>query len=524
MRFNTQSVLSALAMTVLVFSSCTDQDNIQNSTPPFENQDNIKKAVETKGEFVPGQYIVILKENQLREVTETSAQRTALKINQVLSSTALSRDSVIAEYKYATKGFATRLNSQQLELLKLNPLVDRVVKDQIYRVGGTVLNVDEKHSSNYSAMRMSQTIPWGITRVGGPHDGTGLTAWVLDSGVDLDHPDLNVDVAKSVNYVSGEINDDLNGHGTHVAGIIGAKNNSMYTVGVAAGATIVSVKTCNFLGDCDKSDILSGIDYITLYASYGDIINMSIWYPNDTVLDDAVKLSVSSGLRYVLIAGNAKDDANNYSPGRINGDNIWTVSAFDENDDFAAVYSCNPDFGSNYGNSTNAPIDYSAPGELILSLYKNGTTATLCGTSQAAPHLAGMLLLNAYSPSLVTTNGTVNFDPDPVPDNIAVYFPLKVNISGPTSLDSGVQGSWTATPVNGQGTSSYQWYYRVDGSSSWVSAGSNSLSWTFTNTTSSTIQAGIKVEITNNYGPEYAEKEYAVFIQSSGCGPGVFGC
>ena len=100
MRFNTQSVLYALAMTVLVFSSCTDQDNIQNSTPPFENQDNLKKAVETKGEFVPGQYIVILKENQLREVTETSAQRTALKINQVLSSTALSRDSVIAEYKY----------------------------------------------------------------------------------------------------------------------------------------------------------------------------------------------------------------------------------------------------------------------------------------------------------------------------------------------------------------------------------------------------------------------------------------
>tara|TARA_R110002126_G_scaffold203717_1_gene351218 strand:+ start:1463 stop:2938 length:1476 start_codon:yes stop_codon:yes gene_type:complete len=473
-------------VTMFVFNSCTDKDNIQNSSLPVENEQTHKKTTEEKREFIPGQYIVILKENQLREVTEAAAQRTTLKINQVLSATGLSRDSVFAEYKYATKGFATRLNPQQVELLKLNPLVDRVVKNQRYRVGSIVSDADEENSLSYSAMHTSQTVPWGTTRVGGPHEGTGLTAWVIDSGVDLDHPDLNVDVANSVNFVSGEINDDLLGHGTHVAGIIAAKNNSSYTVGVAAGATIVSVKTCDQDKKCSKSNILSGIDYVTLNASYGDIINMSIWTNLvDPDLDDAVLISASSGLRYVIIAGNARRNANTNSPGRANDPNIWTVTAFDQNDDFASYFcSGNPFEGSNYGGSE---IEYSAPGVDILSLYKNASTKTFCGTSMAAPHVAGLLLITAYSPSLVTTDGTVNNDRDPVPDNIPVYHPLEVNVSGPSSLDSGVQGTWTATPVNGQGASSYQWYYRVDGTSPWISAGSNSnsFSWTFTNSTSS---------------------------------------
>lgn len=73
----------------------------------------------------------------------------------------------------------------------------------------------------------SQTVPWGITRVGGPLNGTGKKAWILDTGIDLDHPDLNVDVANSVSFIATESADDLNGHGTHIAGTFAAINNSM---------------------------------------------------------------------------------------------------------------------------------------------------------------------------------------------------------------------------------------------------------------------------------------------------------
>jgi len=77
------------------------------------------------------------------------------------------------------------------------------------------------------SLLMSQTTPWGITRVDGAQNGVGKKAWILDTGIDLDHPDMNVDVANSVSFIATESADDLNGHGTHIAGTIAAINNSM---------------------------------------------------------------------------------------------------------------------------------------------------------------------------------------------------------------------------------------------------------------------------------------------------------
>jgi len=163
------------------------------------------------------------------------------------------------------------------------------------------------------SLLMSQTTPWGITRVGGVQNGVGKKAWVLDTGIDLDHPDLNVDVGNSVSFVGGESADDLNGHGTHVAGILAAKDNSTDVVGVAAGATVVSVKVCNASLQCFVSDVDAGVDYVASRYTAGDVANISLGYPIEgnprvdiplSVLENSVTVAANDGLLFAISAGN----------------------------------------------------------------------------------------------------------------------------------------------------------------------------------------------------------------------------
>ncbi|HBQ61833.1 MAG TPA: peptidase S8, partial [Balneolaceae bacterium] len=276
-------------------------------------------------------------------------------------------------------------------------------------------------SSNVNNTLMSQSTPWGITRVGAPLNGTGKKAWVLDTGIDLDHPDLNVDYGSSASFVAGESADDGHGHGTHVAGTIAAKDNSTGVVGVAADADVVAVKVCDSSGQCYTSDLDAGIDYIVSNYSSGDVANISLGWPITgnsrvdlalSVLENTIKTAADDGLMFAIAAGNESQDANNKSPARIAYNNVWTVSAHDDNDDFASF--------SNYG---NPPIEYSNPGVDILSLWKNGGTNTIGGTSMAAPHIAGLLLT---VPNDINTDGYVTNDPDNDPDAIAAYTPLEV--------------------------------------------------------------------------------------------------
>lgn len=250
-----------------------------------------------------------------------------------------------------------------------------------------------------------QVTPYGITRVGGPQDGTGLTAWIIDTGIDLDHPDLNVDVARSANFASGRSANDGHGHGTHVAGTVAAKNNDIDVVGVAAGATVVAVRVLGNGGTGSNSDVIAGVNYVAATASPGDAANMSLGGGVSQALDDAVVNASNQGIRFALAAGNESDDANNHSPARANGSNIWTVSAIDSNDNFASF--------SNFG---NPPVDCAAPGVGVVSLARGGGTATASGTSMAAPHVAGILLFGTPG-----SDGTANNDPDGNPDPICHF-------------------------------------------------------------------------------------------------------
>ena len=299
-------------------------------------------------------------------------------------------------YANSISGFSTTLNDLELAKVLADHRVDFVEKD---------IMINKGKPGGGGGSKPSQTVPYGITRVNGTsYTGSGI-AWIIDTGVDLDHPDLNVDASKGFNAFTtgkdGQSLDDGNGHGTHCAGIVAAKNNSIGVVGVAAGATVVPVKVLNSQGSGSYSGVIAGVDHVASKGKTGDVANMSLGGPTSLALDNAVKSAAANGIKFALAAGNESDDANNHSPARTNGTNIYTISAMNSSDAWASF--------SNYGSS----VDFCAPGVSIYSTYKGGTYTTLSGTSMAAPHAAGVLLHGSW-----TTDGTVKNDPDSSPDAI----------------------------------------------------------------------------------------------------------
>jgi subtilisin len=251
-------------------------------------------------------------------------------------------------------------------------------------------------------------ITWNIQRVGFG-DGTGKTAWIIDTGIDMDHPDLVVDATKSRSFISGVTSaDDQNGHGTHVAGIIGGKNNTIGVLGVASGATMVSLRVLDGEGSGTLSSIIQALAYVNTYGRAGDVVNMSLGLDGlSGTLNQQIAYTASRGIYIAIAAGNDNKEANLTSPANATGPNIYTVSAVDSTDKFASF--------SNFGNDV---VDYAAPGVRILSTFSEGRYAYLSGTSMATPHLAGLLLLKGNN---FTTSGYALNDPDGVADPIAHY-------------------------------------------------------------------------------------------------------
>ncbi|WP_105258305.1 S8 family serine peptidase [Pseudoalteromonas sp. T1lg88] len=253
-----------------------------------------------------------------------------------------------------------------------------------------------------------QQTPWSVTRVGGPVDGSGYTAWVIDTGIDLDHGDLNVDASRGFSAFTSGRNagmDDGNGHGTHVAGTIAALNNQQDVVGVAAGATVIPVKVLDSRGSGSWSGVLAGVDHVAANASAGDCANMSLGGGFNPDLNDAVENAAQqSGAFFVVAAGNESQHAGNVSPASASHPRVFTISATDSNDNFASF--------SNYG---NPPVDYAAPGVSILSTRSGGGTTTMSGTSMASPAACAVIMMRNGNPG---TDGQAINDPDGNADSI----------------------------------------------------------------------------------------------------------
>ena len=393
---------------VLLMASCERS----GSEAVFENLEQQNALlVENSYQAIPGQYVVTfhrgtLEASKVAKGARAYKEALATQKNQILSTfskLALSPDAIEKVYAFSVEGFAARLNETQLAQLGNDPRVKSIEQDYL-----VVLAPPSGRGPGGGGGSTGQEIPYGITRVGGGQNYTGSgKAYILDTGIDLDHEDLNVDASRGFNAFTsgkdGQSLDDGNGHGTHVAGTVAAIDNSVGVVGVAAGATVIPVKVLGARGSGSYSGVISGVDFVGSNGQAGDVANMSLGGPVSQALDDAV-VAASSKVKFALAAGNESDDANNHSPARANGQNIYTVSAMDRSDRFASF--------SNYG---NPPIEYCAPGVAIKSTWKDGGYNTISGTSMASPHVCGLLLWG--NPR---NGGTVAGDPDGNPDIIAV--------------------------------------------------------------------------------------------------------
>ncbi len=370
---------------------------------PTNNLDQEETEKTTQADFnIDDQYIVVLNDTE----SLSKARST------VYSDYSIEKNAVVSEYNVALKGFTAKLDADQLANLKNDDRIDYIEEDQIVTLAppcGTPNGGECDDGGGDDSG--GQTTPWGITRVGGATASSG-TAWVIDTGIDLDHPDLNVDTQRSAVFLSSgpgsDTPDDGNGHGTHVAGTIAAIDNDIDVVGVAAGATVVAVKVLDDRGSGSYSGVIDGIDYVAANASAGDVANMSLGGGTSDAVDDATRNAADQGVYFAIAAGNDGADANNYSPARVEYNNVWTVSATDDTDTFASF--------SNWSGPTDPPIEFAAPGVDVLSLWMDGGTDTISGTSMASPHVAGLLLVTNGSPN---SDGTASSDPDGDPDPIA---------------------------------------------------------------------------------------------------------
>ncbi len=311
-------------------------------------------------------------------------------------------------YGTAVNGFAGSIPPGRLRALQNDHRVAAIVQDNaVYALG----------KPGSGGTTTGQVIPEGVRRIGAAPGsvamtGAGVGVAVVDTGVDLQHADLTP-VVNAFSSFGGSAQDD-NGHGTHVAGIIAARNNSRDVVGVAPGAQIYAVKVLDASGSGSDASVIAGLDYVAAIANSVNphirVVNMSLGRPassDDSAMHTAVQNLVNLGVSVVVAAGN---DCSVEASGQV-------PSGFPE---AIAVASTTAKDGlknrfgyliykdtASYFTSDGASIAISAPGEDeedvsngyflssvgILSTKLGGGTTRMSGTSMASPHAAGVAAL-----------------------------------------------------------------------------------------------------------------------------------
>ncbi len=343
---------------------------------------------------VPDHYIVVLNENLDKSVPETA--------NEMARIHGLGLGHI---YSHTIKGFSAYIPEKKLELLKSDPRVNLIDPDFIVHAFGMPELAKVKPGTITPPPPPPQQIPTGIDRIDAELNATtkedGVGVAVLDTGIDVDHPDILVAGGYTAIKTRTGYDDD-NGHGTHVAGIIAAKDNDEGVIGVAPGAKLYAVKVLDKTGSGSWSGVIAGIEWVTANANIIKVANMSLGGSGtDTIssLRTAIEASVSKGVTYVVAAGNEAKDAMYSVPAAY--DSVITVSAIVDTDGKpgklgpATTYGADDSFASfsNFGED----VDIAAPGVNILSTWKGGGYKSISGTSMATPHVAGAAALYIFN-------------------------------------------------------------------------------------------------------------------------------
>ncbi|MEV5969290.1 S8 family serine peptidase [Streptomyces sp. NPDC051921] len=342
---------------------------------------------------VANSYIVTLRESAAQAET-AKGRAVATKFGAKIKRT----------YTAALNGYSVELSEAQAKKLAADPAVESVSQNRVFHIDGTqpsppswgLDRIDQK------ALPLNQSYTYPDTA------GQGVTAYIIDTGVRITHGDFGGRASYGYDAIDNDNTaQDGHGHGTHVAGTVAGNS-----YGVAKKAKIVGVRVLDNSGSGTTEQVVAGIDWVTQNAVKPAVANMSLGGGVDTVLDDAVRRSIASGVTYAVAAGNETDNANNHSPARVS--EAITVGATTSTDAKASY--------SNYGSL----LDLFAPGSSIKSSWNTSDTATntISGTSMATPHVAGAAalyladnptaspsavataLVNAATPNVVTSPGT----------------------------------------------------------------------------------------------------------------------
>ncbi|BCV66562.1 alkaline serine protease [Shewanella carassii] len=288
-------------------------------------------------------------------------------------------------------GVLVKANAAQIQSLLKDPNIKYVEQDQRVSIEPMVEAAGDQGGATWGLDRIDQRDLPLNSNYHYDYDGSGVTAFVIDTGVRNTHNEFGGRASSGYDFIDND-NDssDCNGHGTHVAGTIGGSS-----YGVAKNVNIVGVRVLNCSGSGSNSGVISGINWVKNNAQGPSVANMSLGGGASQALDDAVNAAVAAGISFVVAAGNDNSNACNYSPARAaNAVTVGSTTSTDSRSSF-----------SNYGTC----LDIYAPGSSITSAWYNSNSATntISGTSMASPHVAGVAALYlAENPALSPTQLT----------------------------------------------------------------------------------------------------------------------